>query len=182
VPVDKLVPSGNATDTGAILASNTYTLIDETVDSADGSTNDSNQNDIRGNNAQWSLTSLTASIDTVSSSTFRVRARVLQPAGSDDTCTYRLRCTVNATTYDITYSDADSGSGFIDRTISVGTGFTEAQYNAATVQLEQTAWSKTKGNDNLEIEIDAFELEVDYSALAGDPFRGIAMTLIGAGG
>lgn len=167
MPTSKLKAGANASDPGAVMASNVYTDIDEDVSpSPDGNTNDTIQNDITGNTVTWSnITDLPGAADTVNSATFRVRARVLQPSGTDDTCTYRLRCTIGGSNYDITYTDGDSGSGFINRTapITPSPMHTVAQFNAAQVTLVQTAFNKTKGNDDLELEIDAFEIEVDYN-------------------
>ena len=105
--VDKLVPSANATDANSNLATNDYTLIDETVASADGSVNDSITNGLTGATTWSSITTMTNPIDSVTSSTFRVRARVVNPGDQNDTYTYQFRCTVDGNNYDITYTDAD---------------------------------------------------------------------------
>lgn len=170
--VDKLVPTANATDTGGVLLTNNFSLIDETVASADGSVNSTNVDDISALAAAvWnSISDLSSSPSSINSATFRVRARVTRSSGTDDTYTYRLRCVVGGTNYDITYTDADVDAGFIDRTIAVSTAHTEAQFNGATFELQQTLYSKTKGFDNCQLDIDAIELEVDYvaGALEGD--------------
>jgi len=166
MPVEKLVPSANASP-ATILNTNDYTLINETVAAADASVNDSNINDQTANSAAWALTNVASLIDSVTSATFRVRARI--SSMTDDGATYQFRLTVNATNYDITFV-VTGGSGdttYADKTIAVGTGFTKAQYDAATVTLTQTSHAKSMASDNYFLEIDAFELEVDYTAVAG---------------
>ena len=156
--IEKLVPSANASP-ATILSTNDYTLIDETVASADASVNATNVDDQTANTATWALADLVGAISTVNSATFRVRAR-MQSVG-DDLITYRFRLTVGATNYDISFTQADTT--YSDKTIAVGS-FTTAQYNAATVTLSASGYSKTKGFDDLYLEVDALELEVDYVA------------------
>jgi hypothetical protein len=166
--IEYLVPSANATNSGvAILLSNDYTLINEgspnglTAD-ADGSFNHTNNDDMSGADAIWALTNL-AGFGTVNSATFRVRARLVNP-GSGDTMTYRFRLNIGGTTKDVTFETAnDENNGFTNYEIDVGT-FTEAEYNAATVTLIQSVYNKDMGPDGADMDIDALELEVDYSA------------------
>lgn len=177
MPIDKLVPTANAS-TATALTTNDYTLINETVASANGSVNDSIVDDWAGATAAWtSLSTLTAAMGTVNSATFRVRARVVTTSGTDDDATYTFTCTVNGTPYTIVWTAAsDRNAGFADRTQTVGTSFTSAQYEAATVSVAQSGYSKSKGFDNLYIDIDAFELEVNYNEAVGDvaSFGGVA--------
>ena len=165
--IEYLVPSANATTSGnQILLSNNYTLINEGVANANGSLNATILDLADVHDAIWTLTDL-AGFGTVNSATFRVRARFINP-GSGDTATYRLRLTVGGSTYDLTWIQSEAGNGFVDKTISVGT-FTEAQYNAATVTLTQSVYSKDMGPDGLYLDVDCFELEVDYtSTITGD--------------
>ena len=163
--VDKLVPTANATN-GGILSTNDYTLIDETVASADGSVNATGINDLTGasNAATWSsLSAMSNDISSTNSATFRVRARV--QSISNDNCTYRLRLTVGGDTHDITFTETDTAYSNKTAGLSGGAGYpyTRAQYEAATVALEQTAHTKNAGPDDYYLEIDAFELEVDYN-------------------
>jgi len=164
-----LVPSANASP-ATILSTNTYTLIDDggtngLVADADGSVNTTGSDEQTGT-ATWALTDLTETPTSVSSATFRVRARLVCPANNDDTGTWQFRLSVGGSTYDINWvATTDNNAGFANRTIAVGTGFTKAQYDAATVTLDQTAYSRTKGGDGFYIDIDAFELEIDYSVL-----------------
>lgn len=156
-----LVPNANAVS-AALMSVNDFTLIDEEVANADGNVNSTNTNNQTGNGtAVWNLTDLPA-IGSINSATFRVRART-GGGQNDDTSTYRFRLDIGGSTYDITIVETEEA--FANKTIAVGT-FTQAQYNAATVTLSQTAWNKTKGADGLFCEIDAFELEVDYEPSA----------------
>jgi hypothetical protein len=161
-----LVPSGAASP-ATILATNTYTLIDDggtngLVTDADGSVNDTNVDDTNtgGESASWPLTDLAETPDSINSATFRVRARFINP-GTGDTATYLFRLSVGGSTYDLTWDESEAGNGFVNKTVSVGS-FTEAQYNAATVALTQSSYLKDMGPDGLYLDVDAFELEVDY--------------------
>ena len=181
--IEYLVPTANAS-TATGLTTNDYTLIDEgapngLVTDADGSVNNTIIDDWAGASAVWSsLSSLSGAISSVNSATFRVRARLVVPSNNDDTGTWQFRLTVGGSTYDITWSaTGDNNAGFANRTIPVGT-FTKAQYDAATVTLTQTAFTKTKGYDGMYIDIDAFELEVDYvgAVPVNVPVTGVAAT------
>ena len=164
--IDKLVVTANATDSGGILNVNDYTLIDETVAGATGDVNSSNTNDQTGSAATWSsVTPMTYNITSVNTATFRVRARL--QSVNNDLCTWRFRLTVGGSTYDIEYTQADTA--FVDRTIAVGTGFTRAQYEAATIEVEMTFYNKSQSADGFFLEIDAFELDIDYEAIIPTP-------------
>lgn len=167
--VEFLVPSTNASP-GDIMATNNGLLLDEGLASADGLVNDTIVDAATaGESGVWGLTDL-AGFGAVNSATFRVRARFVNP-GSGDTATYRFRLTVGGTDYDITYDTAtDENNGFTNYSITVGT-FTEAQYNAATVTLTQTAYFKDMGPDGFFLDIDCFELEVDYAAGGAFPYH-----------
>ena len=171
MPIEKLVPTANASDSGNHLQENDFTLIDETVASADGSINSSKINDrSAGPEVVWSsITDLSEAPSSVNSATFRCRARTARVISGGDTCTYRMRCVVGGTNYDLTWNEGENS--FADKTIAVGTGFTEAQYNAATVSFLQTVYNQDMGADGLEFEIDAFELEVDFNTNGGPAKR-----------
>lgn len=168
--VEYLVPSANATNTTLpILATNDYTLIDEgspngLVTDADGSVNDSILNDstAAGTDAIWALTDL-AGFGTWNSAAFRVRARLVNP-GTGDTCEYTFQLAVGGSTYDLLFDTAtDENNGFRNAENTTVAEFTEAQYNAATVTLTQSVYNKDMGFDAQYLDVDALELEVDYT-------------------
>ena len=169
--VDKLVPTANASP-ATILASNDYTAIDETVAGSSGSDlNVTNIDDQTLNSATWgSLSSMTNNISSVTSATFRVKVRVVNP-GSGDTYTWQFRLTVGGSTYDVTFTDTDQvaadGAFTTRENTGVGTSFTRAQYEAATVALTMPVYNKDMGPDGIYLDIDAFELEIDYTPSAG---------------
>jgi hypothetical protein len=165
--VEYLVPSANASPM-AILATQDYTLINEgspnglTTD-ADGLVNDTNIDDMSGGeSAVWALANL-AGFGTWNSATFRVRARLVNP-GSGDVVEYLFQLAVGGSTYDLTYDTATDENGGFNNYEAAVAEFTEAQYNAATVTLTQTVYNKDMGPDGLYLDIDCFELEVDYTS------------------
>ena len=173
--IEYLVPSANATNSGvSVLATNTYTLIDEgspnglTTD-ADGSVNDTvTSTGVDGSDAIWALADL-GGFGTLNSATFRVRARLVNPS-TGDTATYTFQLSIGGDTYDIDYTTAaDENNGFTNKSILADTStYSEAQFNAATVSLTQTASTKDMGWDAQYLDVDALELEVDYSAATTD--------------
>jgi len=175
--IEYLVPSANATTTTTqILATNNYLLIDEgspngLVTDADGSVNNTNVDNTSaaGTDAIWALTDLSTTPTSINSATFRVRARTVNP-GSGDTYTYTFALAIGGDTINLTWSNADENGGFVNRTadLSTETGYpyTEAQFNAATVTLTQSAYVKDMGPDGFYLDIDAIELEVDWTAIA----------------
>jgi hypothetical protein len=171
-----LVPSANATTASIqILATNDYTLIDEGVAGADGSVNTTVVDDSRADDCTWALTNLTG-FGTQGSVVFRVRARFVNP-GSGDTATYQFRLNIGGSTYDITYDTGDENAGFTNYQANIIASFTEAQFNAATVTLTQTAYAKDMGPDGLYLDIDAIELEVNYTAQTNRNVTGITDTI-----
>jgi len=159
---DKLVPAANATDASGLLSSNVYTNIDETTALFDSVYSITNTDDQTTKTATWgTLSAMTDDIASVSSATFRVRGGFT--AYDNDIVTYRMRLTVGGSTYDLTWTSTTDGNTISTKSIAVGTGFTRAQYEAATVTLEQTSYSRTKGADGIYWVVDAFELEVVYT-------------------
>ena len=158
MPIDKLVPSANATDVSGLLLVNNYLLIDETIANADGSSNSSHLNIQLTKVATWPLEDLTNTPSSVNSATFRVRAFI--NGRDDDFITYRFRLLIGAWDYSLEFTEADTAH--TNKEIAVGTLFSEAEYNAATVEIEQTSYLKTKGDDGTSLLLDCFELEVDY--------------------
>jgi hypothetical protein len=181
--VEYLVPSANATTTTTqILATNDYTLINEGLTTPNGSVNDTNidNTSTAGTDAIWALTDL-AGFGTLNSATFRVRARFVNP-GSGDTATYQFQLAIGGDVFNLTYSTAvDENNGFTDYSTVLSGGsypYTEAQFNAATVTLTQTVYTKDMGADGLYLDVDAFELEVDWTPVAS----GVTVTPTGVEG
>jgi hypothetical protein len=182
--VEYLVPSANATTTTTqILNTNNYLLIDEGITGADGSVNDTNIDDTSatGTDAIWALTDL-AGFGTLNSATFRVRARLVNP-GSGDVCEYTFQLAIGGDTFSLTYDTAtDENNGFTNYSTGLSGGasypYTEAQFNAATVTLTQSVYTKDMGPDGLYLDVDALELEVDYAGgtPATVPVTGVAGT------
>lgn len=171
--VSYLVPSANATATTTqILATNNYTLINEGLTTPNGSVNNTNIDDTSaaGTNAIWALTDVPGTIGTLNSATFRVRARFVNP-GAGDTATYQFQLSIGGDVFNLTYSTAvDENNGFTNYSTSLSGGasypYTTAQFNAATVTLSQTAYTKDMGPDGLYLDVDALEVEVDWSPAA----------------
>jgi hypothetical protein len=158
-----LVPSG-APSPSTIIALGSYTDIAEGVASADGNSNRTFANDTTNDTAQWPLTNLPESPTSYNSATFRVRAEYINPGDQTDSATYLFRLSIGGDTYDLTWNQTRAGNGFENQEIDAGT-HTEAQINAATVTLTQSAYSKSMGADDLYLSWDCFELEIDYNVI-----------------
>jgi hypothetical protein len=165
MPVVKRVPT--AAPSGTFFASGAFTDVDETVASPDGNFMRSGTNDQTAASATFSsFSNAIPDGATINSVTFRVRGRTQRPNGTDDTCTYRARLTVGSTTYDLTWIQSETTFG--NKTATVSTGHTVAQLNAPTVVYTQTAFSQNMGPDALVYDLDAFEIEVDYTEAVGE--------------
>lgn len=186
MPINWIVPTADALDSGNILTTNDYTNLDDGItnglvtDSDDTSGATTGTDDQTGNTAIWiAVSGLASDISSVNSATFRVRARIT--GWSDDTTDYRLRCIVGGTNYDIhltTDGSTNNYSAYSNLTTAVGTSFTRAQYEAAQFSVIMQTYGKSMSGDGVYLEIDAIELEVDYIVQLGNvaSYETVALT------
>ncbi len=163
------------TDVDANIAAGSFTDIDDGI-AGDNVTLDSqlnqwtNQSDnTTGGLFSFGLTDAPGDFDSFTSIQMQVRAQVTRGGTADDTTTYRLDLSgTNAPSDVIAFSNADVGSGFITRS------FTNSAVTPSAADIDgwiarayQWLFNKTKGNDNLNLEIDEIELTLTYVAGAG---------------
>jgi len=169
-----LVPTG-LTDANSNVAAGAYTDIDETINSADGSTLDSVINQWTGGTGTGSafvfaMSDLPATADSVNTVQFRVRSRVT--GGTNDLVGYTCDVSgTNAPTTTSTWETSDSGSGFANRGASSGvtTSATVAEVNGWTVRVYQSEYTAVSTADGTNFEIDCVEIIVDYNEAAPTP-------------
>jgi hypothetical protein len=162
MPTAILVPNATPSDPDANIASGLFTDIDEEVSNALGDLLLSVANEwTKVVNADgdifFPLTNLPGSATSITSVLIRTRAAVTNFA--DDTATYVLDADTimsGSTSYD------ETDSALVDRSQALTGSPTVAQINAMQIRARNTAFAKTKGNDNLTLNLDAIELEVVY--------------------
>ena len=167
MPIAFLVPNATPIDVNSNIASGLFTDIDETVAAADGALLTSVTNEWTNDVAAeilFPLTTLPVEATGINSITIRVRARIDRGITDADTTTYTLDVDT-VMSGSVAFIQSDNTIGNKEQLL---TGLPSvAQVNAMQIRAKQTAFTKTKGFDNLELNLDAIELEVDY--VAADP-------------
>ena len=174
-----LVPT-SLTDANSNVAAGAYTDIDETIASADGTTLDSVTNGWTGgpgtgSTFSFGMSDLPADAVSVNTVQFRVRARVTRTGGGgleDDDVTYKCDVSgVNAPTTTAQWTNTDAGAGFANRGASsaVTSSALITDVNSWNVRVYQSVFNESETADNFNLEIDAIEVIVDYTAAAPPP-------------
>ena len=187
-----LVPSSLASDANSNIAAGTYTNIDETVDAADGTTLDSVTNQWTGSGTAsafvFNLTDVPSDFASAKTAYIRVRARVTGTATApqDENSVLGEVIGTNAPTSNVGYNEGDVGAGFINRaaTSQSVSSASAANINGWQVRFYQTAFAQLGGANNLNFEIDAVEVVLEYQALtlaAGTITLSGALDAIGSG-
>ena len=168
--IANLVPTGNATDASAILTTNDYTNLDNaSADSTNGAVTVANNN-AGANTASWDAISNLPATDAIASATLYVVARINNVGGNADTNDWRVRVNHGGSTYEVTYTQADTG--YTQKTATI-TSPTETDLNAATIDVRQVNFAAIKGNDGQVFEIDEIWIEVDYTASPETEINGL---------
>lgn len=176
--VDNLLKPTLLNTSGSPLVSGLVTDIDEGVDFAESATGLFCEGDVPTllfAKDDWSASTLTvdlddldASITSVNTWTLRVTARVMRTGPeSDDTIDYLIGYAPGPDLGTVTFDQNDVGNGWITREITVVSGATPAQINAADVGVIIGTFTQN-GNaaDGLQLEVDAIDVIVDGDGLS----------------
>jgi len=169
------------TDASANVSSGGFTDVDNTIAIPSGvaviSVSDqfvSQSNGTANGAYTFGITDAPGDFDTFTSIRCQVRARITG-TDDDDTFTYIVDISgTNAPTDTHSWTDIDIGAGYAteDWTNSSVTP-SAANIDGWVVRVYQDQYSKTKGPDGFQIEIDEIELTLTYSPSVGGPAKAV---------